>query len=156
MVLPWGQYWFCVLSLKFCGKSKKICGDISQVSPAFCMYALVSICHLLLSLIFPFFHFHSCSPQILTHLSINLLLSLALGMMGSSILSARVTIRYSHCPVGGYNSHLWQCWSNMVWLLNGQDNGCVGLWIDPPSWWGLIKFFSTSCLKWRLQFKSYV
>ena len=42
MVLPqataWVQYWFCVLSLKFCGKSKKNCGDISQVSPAFCMY----------------------------------------------------------------------------------------------------------------------
>ena len=44
MVLPqamaWGQYWFRVLSLEFCGKSKKNCGDISQVSPAFCMYAL--------------------------------------------------------------------------------------------------------------------
>ena len=44
MVLPqamaWVQYWFRVLSLKFCGKSKKICGDISQLSPAFCMYAL--------------------------------------------------------------------------------------------------------------------
>ena len=43
MVLPqamaWVQYWFRVLSLKFCGKSKKICGDISQVSPAFCIYA---------------------------------------------------------------------------------------------------------------------
>ena len=43
MVLPqamaWVQYWFRVLSLKFCGKSKTICGDISQVSPAFCMYA---------------------------------------------------------------------------------------------------------------------
>ena len=43
MVLPqamaWVQYWFRVLSLKFCGKSKKNCGDISQVSPAFCMYA---------------------------------------------------------------------------------------------------------------------
>ena len=42
MVLPqamaWVQYWFRVLSLKFCGKSKKICGDISQLSPAFCMY----------------------------------------------------------------------------------------------------------------------
>ena len=42
MVLPqsmaWVQYWFRVLSLKFCGKSKKNCGDISQVSPAFCMY----------------------------------------------------------------------------------------------------------------------
>ena len=42
MVLPqamaWVQYWFHVLSLKFCGKSKKNCGDISQVSPAFCMY----------------------------------------------------------------------------------------------------------------------
>ena len=42
MVLPqamaWLQYWFRVLSLKFCGKSKKICGDVSQVSPAFCMY----------------------------------------------------------------------------------------------------------------------
>ena len=39
MVLPqamaWVQYWFRVLSLK----SKKNCGDISQVSPAFCMYA---------------------------------------------------------------------------------------------------------------------
>ena len=45
MVLPqamaWVQYWFRVLSLKFCGKSKKNCGDISQVSPAFCMYAYV-------------------------------------------------------------------------------------------------------------------
>ena len=44
MVLPqamaWVQYWFRVLSLKFCGKSKKICGDISQVSPAFCMYGV--------------------------------------------------------------------------------------------------------------------
>ena len=43
MVLPqamaWVQYWFRVLSLKFCGKSKKICGDISPQSPAFCMYA---------------------------------------------------------------------------------------------------------------------
>ena len=43
MVLPqamaWVQYWFRVLSLKFCRKSKKNCGDISQVSPAFCMYA---------------------------------------------------------------------------------------------------------------------
>ena len=29
---------FRVLSLKFCGKSKKICGDISPQSPAFCMY----------------------------------------------------------------------------------------------------------------------
>ena len=42
MVLPqamaWAQYWFRVLSLKFCGKSKKICGDISPQSPAFCMY----------------------------------------------------------------------------------------------------------------------
>ena len=42
MVLPqamaWVQYWFRVLSLKFCGKSKKICGDISPQSPAFCMY----------------------------------------------------------------------------------------------------------------------
>ena len=42
MVLPqamaWMQYWFRVLSLKFCGKSKKICGDISPVSPAFSMY----------------------------------------------------------------------------------------------------------------------
>ena len=35
----WVQYWFRVLSLKFCGKSKKICGDISPQSPAFCMYA---------------------------------------------------------------------------------------------------------------------
>ena len=46
MVLPqamaWVQYWFCVLSLKFCGKSKKICGDISQLSPAFCMYGYSS------------------------------------------------------------------------------------------------------------------
>ena len=45
MVLPqamaWVQYWFRVLSLKFCGKSKKICGDISQLSPAFCMYAFI-------------------------------------------------------------------------------------------------------------------
>ena len=44
MVLPqamaWVQYWFRVLSLKFCRKSKKICGDISQLSPAFCMYAV--------------------------------------------------------------------------------------------------------------------
>ena len=44
MVLPqamvWVQYWFRVLSLKFCRKSKKICGDISQVSPAFCIYGL--------------------------------------------------------------------------------------------------------------------
>ena len=48
MVLPqamaWVQYWFRVLSLKFCGKSKKICGDNSPQSPAFCMYALVLIC----------------------------------------------------------------------------------------------------------------
>ena len=46
MVLPqamaWVQYWFRVLSLKFCGKSKKNCGDISQLSPAFCMYGLHS------------------------------------------------------------------------------------------------------------------
>ena len=46
MVLPqamaWVQYWFRVLSLKFCGKSKKICGDISQQSPAFCMYGFVT------------------------------------------------------------------------------------------------------------------
>ena len=45
MVLPqamaWVQYWFRVLSLKFCGKSKKICGDISPQSPAFCMYEFV-------------------------------------------------------------------------------------------------------------------
>ena len=45
MVLPqamaWVQYWFRVLSLKFCGKSKKICGDISQLSPAFCMYGCI-------------------------------------------------------------------------------------------------------------------
>ena len=44
MVLPqamaWVQYWFRILSLKFCRKSKKNCGDISQVSPAFCMYDL--------------------------------------------------------------------------------------------------------------------
>ena len=44
MVLPqamaWVQYWFRVLSLKFCGKSQKNCGDILQVSPAFCMYGL--------------------------------------------------------------------------------------------------------------------
>ena len=44
MVLPqamaWVQYWFRVLSLKFCGNSKKNCGDISQQSPAFCMYDL--------------------------------------------------------------------------------------------------------------------
>ena len=44
MVLPqamaWVQYWFRVLSLKFCGKSNKNCGDISQLSPAFCMYAM--------------------------------------------------------------------------------------------------------------------
>ena len=44
MVLPqamaWVQYWFRVLSLRFCGKSKKNCGDISQLSPAFCMYVL--------------------------------------------------------------------------------------------------------------------
>ena len=43
MVLPqamaWVQYWFRILSLKFCGKTKKICGDISPQSPAFCMYA---------------------------------------------------------------------------------------------------------------------
>ena len=32
------QYWFRVLSLKFCGKSKKNCRDISPQSPAFCMY----------------------------------------------------------------------------------------------------------------------
>ena len=42
MVLPqamaWVQYWFRVLSLKFCRKSKKNCGDISPQSPAFCMY----------------------------------------------------------------------------------------------------------------------
>ena len=42
MVLPqamaWVQYWFRVLSLKFGGKSKKIGGDLSPVSPAFCMY----------------------------------------------------------------------------------------------------------------------
>ena len=42
MVLPqamaWVQYWFRVLRLKFYGKSKKNCGDISQQSPAFCMY----------------------------------------------------------------------------------------------------------------------
>ena len=36
--MAWVQYWFHVLSLKFCGKSKKNCGDIPQVSPAFCMY----------------------------------------------------------------------------------------------------------------------
>ena len=40
--MAWVQYWFRVLSLKFCGKSKKICGDISQVSPAFCMYGWTS------------------------------------------------------------------------------------------------------------------
>ena len=42
MVLPqamaWVQYWFRILSLKFCRKSKKNCGDISPQSPAFCMY----------------------------------------------------------------------------------------------------------------------
>ena len=47
MVLPqamaWVQYWFRILSLKFCGKSKKNCGDISQVSPAFCMYAVMKV-----------------------------------------------------------------------------------------------------------------
>ena len=37
--MAWVQYWFRVLSLKFCGKSKKNCGDISPQSPAFCMYA---------------------------------------------------------------------------------------------------------------------
>ena len=46
MVLPqamaWVQYWFRVLSLKFCRKSKKICGDISPVSPAFLMYGVHS------------------------------------------------------------------------------------------------------------------
>ena len=36
--MAWVQYWFRVLSLKFCGKSKKNCRDISQVSAAFCMY----------------------------------------------------------------------------------------------------------------------
>ena len=49
MVLPqamtWVQYWFRVLSLKFYGKSKKNCGDISQVYPAFCMYALCFFGH---------------------------------------------------------------------------------------------------------------
>ena len=49
MVLPqamaWVQYWFRVVSLKFCGKSKKNCGDISQVSPAFCMYAIQTFSH---------------------------------------------------------------------------------------------------------------
>ena len=35
-----------ILSLKFCGKSKKICGDISQVSPAFCMYVFMPETHL--------------------------------------------------------------------------------------------------------------
>ena len=48
MVLPqamaWVQYWFRVLSLKFCGKSKKNCGDISQLSPAFCMYEGCDAC----------------------------------------------------------------------------------------------------------------
>ena len=39
--MAWVQYLFRVLSLKFCRKSKRICGDISQVSPAFCMYDLV-------------------------------------------------------------------------------------------------------------------
>ena len=47
MVLPqamaWVQYLFRVLSLKFCGKSKKNCGDISQVSPAFCIYVITVI-----------------------------------------------------------------------------------------------------------------
>ena len=38
--MAWVQYWFRVLSLKFCGKSKKNCGDISQLSPAFCMCAI--------------------------------------------------------------------------------------------------------------------
>ena len=55
MVLPqamaWVQYWFCVLSLKFCGKSKKICGDISQLSPAFCMYAWVALTPLLSTIV---------------------------------------------------------------------------------------------------------
>ena len=37
--MAWVQYWFRILSLKFCGKSKKNCGDISPQSPAFCMYA---------------------------------------------------------------------------------------------------------------------
>ena len=47
MVLPqamaWVQYCFRVLSLKFCGKSKKNCGDISPQSPAFCMYELTHV-----------------------------------------------------------------------------------------------------------------
>ena len=47
MVLPhqamaWVQYWFRVLGLKFCGKSKKNCGDISPQSPAFFMYDGIS------------------------------------------------------------------------------------------------------------------
>ena len=43
MVLPqamaWVHYWFCVLSLKFCGKSKKIAGIYPSYPPLFaCMY----------------------------------------------------------------------------------------------------------------------
>ena len=34
---------FAFYSLKFCGKSKKNCVDISQVSPAFCMYVSVLV-----------------------------------------------------------------------------------------------------------------
>ena len=53
MVLPqamtWVQYWFRVLSLKFCGTSKKICGDISQLSPAFCMYGNLKVLKYILS-----------------------------------------------------------------------------------------------------------
>ena len=52
MMLPqaiaWVQYWFRVLSLNFCGKSKKICGDISPQSPAFCMYGLIWLIRLIL------------------------------------------------------------------------------------------------------------
>ena len=48
MVLPqamaWVQYWFRVLSLKFCRKSKKNCGEILRYLPLFaCMHKTYGI-----------------------------------------------------------------------------------------------------------------
>ena len=74
-------------------------------------------------------HFHPAFPlsgsndsksstRELTHLSINFLLSLALGMIGSNMLSAKVTIRYSHCPV-------WWFWC--IWLIRLWPTFMMGL-----------------------------
>ena len=88
MVLPqamaWVQYWFRVLSLKFCGKSKKNCGDISQVSPAFCMYD----CKLLAKISWPVPRCRAWWPPLCTR---TLMWRCTWGGGGTSWASARTT-----------------------------------------------------------------